>query len=63
VYIVEKISIEKEFYLSMVLDRKAGSAVFIYSPEGGMSIEDVAHKNPEKVFKLYVDINEGPDVD
>ncbi len=47
----------------MVLDRKAGSAVFIYSPEGGMSIEDVAHKNPEKVFKLYVDINEGPDVD
>ena len=47
----------------MALDRKAGSAVFIYSPEGGMSIEDVAHKNPEKVFKLHVDISEGPDVD
>lgn len=63
VYIVEKISIEKEFYLSMALDRKAQSAVFIYSPEGGMSIEDVAHKSPEKIFKLYVDLNEGPDVE
>ena len=47
----------------MARDRKAGSAVFIYSPEGVMSIEDVAHKNPEKVFKLHVDISEGPDVD
>ena len=62
-YIVEKISIEKEFYLSMTLDRKAGTIVFIYSPEGGMSIEEVAHKHPEKIFKLAVDINEGPDVE
>lgn len=43
VYIVEKISIEKELYLSLTLDRKAGKPVFIYSPAGGMSIEDVAH--------------------
>lgn len=47
----------------MTLDRKAGTAVFIYSPAGGMSIEDVAHSNPEKIFKLHVDINEGPDVE
>ena len=57
VYIVEKLFIEKEFYLSMTLDRKAGSAVFVYSPAGGMAIEDVAHSNPEKIFKIYVDIN------
>ena len=63
VYIVEKIAIDKEFYLSMTLDRKAVSAVFIYSPAGGMSIEDVAHSNPEQIFKIYVDINEGPNVE
>lgn len=63
VYIVEKIAIDKEFYLSMALDRKAQSAVFIYSPAGGMSIEDVAHKSPEKIFKIKVDLNEGPAVE
>lgn len=47
VYIVEKIAIDKEFYLSMTLDRKAGQAVFIYSQAGGMAIEDVAHDTPE----------------
>jgi succinyl-CoA synthetase beta subunit len=60
VYIVEKVPIDKEFYLSMTLDRKEQSAVFIYSPAGGMAIEDVAHKNPEKIFKLHVDITKGP---
>jgi succinyl-CoA synthetase beta subunit len=63
VYIVEKIDIEKEFYLSMALDRKAGGLTFIYSPAGGMSIEDVAHKSPELIFKLPIDINHGPDVE
>jgi succinyl-CoA synthetase beta subunit len=28
-----------------------------------MAIEDVAHSNPEKIFKLYVDLNQGPDVE
>ena len=55
VYIVQKINIAKEFYLSITLDRKAGAPVFIYSPAGGMSIEDVAHSNPEKIFKIKVD--------
>lgn len=63
VYIVEKIAIDKEFYLSMTLDRKAGSAVFIYSPAGGTSIEDVAHNTPEKIFKIHVDLNEGPNIE
>lgn len=59
VYIVEKISIKKEFYLSLTLDRKAGMPVFIYSPEGGMAIEDVAASNPEKIFKIHVNPKEG----
>ena len=46
-------------YLSLTLDRKAGCPTFIYSPAGGMSIEDVAHSNPEKIFKLPVNVQEG----
>lgn len=46
VYIVEKLQIEKEFYLSIALDRKNGCPVFVYSPAGGMAIEDVAHDSP-----------------
>jgi len=52
VYLVEKINIVKEMYLSLTLDRKAGCPTFIFSEEGGMSIEDVAETNPEKIFKL-----------
>jgi succinyl-CoA synthetase beta subunit len=63
VYIVEKIAIDKEFYLSMALDRKAGGLTFIYSPAGGMAIEDVAHATPELIYKLPVDINNGPSIE
>ena len=52
VYLVEKIQIEKEMYLSLTLDRAAGCPTFIFSPAGGMAIEDVAESNPEKIFKL-----------
>lgn len=59
VYLVEKINIAKEMYLSLTLDRKAGCPTFIYSPAGGMSIEDVAEKTPELIFKLPVHPTEG----
>jgi succinyl-CoA synthetase beta subunit len=61
VYIVEKVNIDKEMYLSITLDRAAGCATFIYSPAGGMAIEDVAHETPEKIFKLPVDPVKGMD--
>ena len=61
VYLVEKIGIDKEMYLSLTLDRAAGCPTFIYSPAGGMSIEDVAEETPEKIFKLQVDPTKGPD--
>ncbi|CDW84123.1 succinate-ligase [Stylonychia lemnae] len=63
VYIVEKLSISKEYYLSLTLDRKAGKPVFIYSKAGGMNIEDVAHNTPDQIFKIHVDINQGLNID
>jgi succinyl-CoA synthetase beta subunit len=50
-------------YLSITLDRQVGCPVFIYSPAGGMSIEDVAHKDPSKIFKYHVNTFDGLDVD
>lgn len=44
----------KEFYLSILLDRSKGQNVIMYSTEGGMNIEDVAHDTPEKIFKENV---------
>ena len=44
----------KEFYLSILLDRSKGQNVIMYSTEGGVNIEDVAHKTPEKIFKEWV---------
>ncbi len=44
----------KEFYLSILLDRAKGQNVIMYSTEGGMNIEDVAHDTPDKIFKEWV---------
>jgi succinyl-CoA synthetase beta subunit len=44
----------KEFYLSILMDRSKGKNVIMYSTEGGMNIEDVAHETPEKIFKEWV---------
>ncbi len=44
----------KEFYLSILLDRAKKQNVIMYSTEGGMDIEEVAHNNPEKIYKEWV---------
>jgi succinyl-CoA synthetase beta subunit len=44
----------KEYYLSILLDRSKGQNVIMYSTEGGMDIEEVAHNTPEKIFKEWV---------
>ena len=44
----------KEFYLSILLDRSKGENVIMYSTEGGINIEDVAHNTPEKIFREWV---------
>lgn len=44
----------KEFYLSILMDRAKGKNVVMYSTEGGVNIEDVAHNTPDKIFKEWV---------
>lgn len=45
----------KEFYVSILTDRTRKCDVIIYSTEGGMEIEEVAHHSPEKIHKEYID--------
>jgi succinyl-CoA synthetase beta subunit len=53
--ISEGAKIKKEFYLAVLLDRAAGRPVVMASTEGGVNIEEVAAKTPEKIFKEWVD--------
>ena len=55
VLVEEAIEIEKELYLGMVIDRAESRVTFIASEEGGMDIEEVAAKTPEKLIKIAVD--------
>jgi succinyl-CoA synthetase beta subunit len=54
-YIEDGSAIDKEFYLSMLVDRGAARVAFVLSTEGGVNIEDVAHKTPEKIHTFSVD--------
>jgi succinyl-CoA synthetase beta subunit len=49
----------KEYYMSILLDRASGRNVIIASTEGGMDIEEVAEKHPEKIIKEFVDTSVG----
>lgn len=51
--------IESEYYLAILLDRAARSFLVMASVSGGMDIEEVAHKTPEKLAKVHIDPNEG----
>ncbi len=55
VLVEEGSNIEKELYLSMILDRDTSSVAFIASTEGGMDIEEVSAKHPEKIHTIQVD--------
>jgi len=54
-YIEDGSDIEKEFYLSMLVDRVTSRVAFVVSTEGGMDIEAVAHDSPEKIKSFSVD--------
>jgi succinyl-CoA synthetase beta subunit len=58
-YIEDGADIEKELYLSLLVDRASGRVAFVGSTEGGMDIEEVAHKTPDKIFTLTVDPTTG----
>ncbi len=54
-YIEDGSAIDREFYLSMLVDRATARVAIVVSREGGMDIEEVAHKTPEKVRSVSVD--------
>ena len=54
-YIEEGSDIDKEFYLSILVNRETSEVSFVVSTEGGVNIEDVAHKTPEKIVSFSVD--------
>jgi succinyl-CoA synthetase beta subunit len=45
----------KEFYVSILMDRSKGNNVIVYSPDGGMDIEKVAHDTPERMYAEHID--------
>ena len=55
IYIEEGSNIEKEFYISMIVDRTTNGITVIASTEGGMEIEEVAEKTPEKIYTLSLE--------
>ncbi len=57
-YVEESSNIEKEFYLSCLVDRASSKIAFISSDQGGMDIEEVASSNPEKIITTKVDMAE-----
>ncbi|MBM3857619.1 MAG: succinate--CoA ligase subunit beta, partial [Verrucomicrobia bacterium] len=54
VLIAESVDIEKEYYVAILLDRASGAPIVIASTEGGVDIESVAEKTPEKIWKVPV---------
>jgi succinyl-CoA synthetase beta subunit len=57
-YVEESSTIEKEFYLSCLVDRASSKIAFISSDQGGMDIEEVAKNSPEKIITTKLDFSE-----
>ncbi len=55
VLIVQAAEIQKEFYLAILLDRETSQLTLIGSEEGGMDIEEVAEKSPDKIIRTQID--------
>ena len=54
-YIEDGADIDRELYLSLLVDRSVGRVAFVVSTEGGMDIEAVAHDTPEKIITVAID--------
>jgi len=57
-YVEEASAINKEFYLSCLVDRESSKIAFISSDQGGMDIEEVANNNPEKILTTKVELSD-----
>jgi len=55
VIVAEAVDIKSEYYVSFIIDRNSKSVVLMISAEGGMEIEEVAVKTPEKIHKFVID--------
>ena len=55
IYVEEGCDIKRELYLGMLIDRKTSRITVMASTEGGMEIEEVAHKTPEKIIRIAID--------
>ena len=60
-YIEETCNIEKEFYLSCIVDRSSSNIAFISSVQGGINIEEVAKSNPEKIVTVKIKLSKSVD--
>ncbi len=58
-YIEDGADIDRELYLSILVDRSVGQVAFVVSTEGGMDIETVAHDTPEKIITVAIDPSAG----
>ncbi|MBK5296666.1 MAG: ADP-forming succinate--CoA ligase subunit beta [Vicinamibacteria bacterium] len=54
VFVEEGLGIARELYLALILDRTAARPILMASPDGGMDIEEVAAKTPDRIFKEYI---------
>ena len=59
IMLAERMYLRREMYVSIMLDRAAGGPIFVASPHGGTSIEDVAEATPEAIFKQPINISIG----
>ena len=59
VMVAEAIDITRETYFCIMMDRESNGPVIIASPDGGVDIEEVAEKTPERIKKMPVDIHSG----
>ena len=55
VLVAKAVDIASESYIGLILDRKSKRIVMMVSPEGGVDIEEVARRTPEKIYKAYID--------
>ena len=60
ILIEEKISIQKELYFSILIDRQSESIIILCSTQGGTEIEETANKNESLIFKEFINIKEIP---
>jgi len=54
-YVTKYLEVEREMYLSLIIDRATRRFLFLASPVGGMDIEEIAKATPEKIKRVYVD--------